>query len=194
MKTLTEQQFVVFDVETTGLSPLAGDRIIEIAALKIDKLQPVEKFYSLINPEREISWGAYQVNGISQAMVAPAPKAKHVLPKFLKFIEGSRLIGHNVKFDLGFLSNELSLAGLPWEETAAVDTIKMARTLLPGLPSYSLAAVSYALGIDTVQKHRAMSDVELTFAVFRYLLENAARKELTGVDELIKPFLCQRTL
>lgn len=180
MRALTEQQFVIFDVETTGLAPHSGDRIIEIAALKINHLKPTEKFHSLLNPEREISWGAYRVNGISQTMVAHAPKAREILPKFLEFIDGSFLVGHNIKFDLGFLSNELSLINLPWgEERQAIDTIKMARALLPGLMSYSLAAVSQALGIEMIQRHRAMSDVELTFTVFRHLLENAARQELT---------------
>ncbi len=188
MKTIAEQQFVIFDVETTGLSPASGDRIIEIAALKVNNLKPAGKFYSLINPEREISWGAYQVNGISEAMVAQAPKAKEILPEFIEFIDGGLLVGHNVKFDLGFLSHELSLLGLPWQETAHIDTIKMARALLPGLTSYSLAAVSYALGIDTVQQHRAMSDVELTFSVFRHLLENAARKELNSPELILNLF------
>ena len=193
MSGMKQKEFVVFDVETTGLSPLSGDRIIEIAAWKIKDLKPTKKFHSLINPEREISWGAYQVNGISQAMVAQVPKAKEVLPRFLEFIDGSLLVGHNVKFDLGFLSHELSLLGLPWEDkTAAIDTIKMARALLPGLMSYSLASVSEAFGIEMNQRHRAMSDVELTFAVFRHLLENAARKELTSVDVIINLFSYQK--
>ena len=166
-----DQEFVIIDVETTGLSAWGGDRIIEIAALKIKKLTPVSQFYSLINPQREISWGAYQVNGISQTMVAEAPLASEVLPEFLQFLGEAHVVGHNIKFDLGFLINELALLGLNFKEDIVVlDTMHMARKVVPGLASYSLGNVARALDVKITKRHRAMADVNLTFEVFHRLL------------------------
>lgn len=168
---MIDQEFVIIDVETTGLSPLSGDRIVEVAALKVKGLKPVSQFYSLVNPEREISWGAYQVNGISQEMVATAPVARQVLPQFVKFVGRAHLVGHNIKFDLGFLMNEFSLLDLDFsDEIKTHDTMLMARSILPELRSYSLANVARALNIVAIQQHRAMADVHLTFEVFRRLI------------------------
>mgnify|MGYP001572756674 CR=1 FL=1 len=189
MNEIKQKEFVVFDVETTGLSPVSGDRVIEIAAVKVRGLQVVEEFYSLINPQREISFGAFAVNGISRAMVDGAPTARKIIPAFLEFIKTSVLIGHNVKFDLGFLSYELSLLELKLSpQTVALDTIRMARALIPGLGSYSLASVSYALGITEIQRHRAMADVMMTWEVFERLRQNAERKNLTQWDAWLKLF------
>lgn len=193
MKEIAEKEFVIFDVETTGLSPASGDRVIEIAAVKVRDLQVVEEFYSLINPQREISFGAFAVNGISQVMVDGAPAARQIIPSFLEFIQTSVLVGHNVKFDLGFLSYELSLLELKLPpQTIALDTIRMARTLIPGLGSYSLASVSYALGITEIQQHRAMADVMMTWEVFARLRQNAERKDLIQWEAWLKLFSHQR--
>lgn len=194
MNEIKEKEFVVFDVETTGLSPVAGDRVIEIAAVKVRDLQVVEEFYSLINPQREISFGAFAVNGISQVMVDGAPTAQKIIPSFLEFIQTSVLVGHNVKFDLGFLSHELSLLEMKLPpQTVALDTIRMARTLIPGLGSYSLASVSYALGITEIQQHRAMADVMMTWEVFERLRQNAERKDLIQWEAWLKHFSHQRS-
>ncbi len=174
------QELVIVDVETTGLSPFGGDRIIEIAALKIKDLKPVGQFYSLINPRREISWGAYRVNGISQDMVASAPVADIVMPQFLKFLGKSNVVGHNVKFDLGFLMHELLRLNLNLKKgLRAHDTMQMARRTLPGLASYSLANVARCLNIITIQQHRAMADVHLTFEVFNRLVTRAKQQPLS---------------
>ena len=180
MSMIKDKEFVVFDVETTGLSPMNGDRVVEIAALKIRDFKVVDEFHSLVNPGREISYDAFLVNGISQKMVQDAPMASTVMPAFCGFIEGTCLVGHNVKFDLGFLTNELLLLGLKLHpRTVALDTVKMARVLIPGLNSYSLASVSYSLGITQIQRHRAMSDVQMTWEVFERLRQNAERKALS---------------
>jgi DNA polymerase III epsilon subunit len=189
MKTLTEETFVIFDVETTGLSPMAGDRIVEIAAMKLEGLRPLEKFHSLVNPQREISWGAYEVNHISQEMVEDAPTAQEVLPSFLKFAEGACLVAHNAKFDLGFLVNELSLAERELSsKTVVLDTLKMARGLMPSLGSYSLASVARALSIDTPQRHRAMADVEMTVEVFMHLIKRAQNNSIDHLGALLRLF------
>jgi len=173
---MQQQEFVVLDVETTGLSPWGGDRIVEIAALKIKNLKPVSQFYSLINPQREISWGAFQVNGISQMMVEGSPLAAEVLPAFLEFLGECHLIGHNIQFDLGFLASELALLGLNLnEDLVTLDTMSMARRIIPGLSSYSLSNLALSLDIEITQQHRAMADVYLTFEIFRRLLAKTTK-------------------
>lgn len=167
MRCLEEKEFVVFDVETTGLSPTFGDRIVEIAALKAKGLQKIDHFHSLVNPGRSISLAAFEVNRISDQMVANAPRFQDIAADLLCFINGATLIGHNIRFDLGFLYHELETAGLTiGRDIIFLDTMQIARRVLPELRRYPLWAVANALGIQERQKHRAMSDVELTFEVF----------------------------
>ena len=119
---IKDTEFVVFDVETTGLSTVDGDRIIEIAAMKIKDGKVVDKFYSLVNPNRLIPSQATRINNITDDMVEKAPTASEVLPKMLTFISSSCVAGHNVRFDLNFLAYELALAGRKINEgTPAID-------------------------------------------------------------------------
>ena len=189
MPKIVESEFIIFDVETTGLSPRWGDRIVEIAALKIKNLKIIERFETLVNPEREISYGAFRVNGITQSMVQDAPKAVKVLPDFLEFMGEGCLVGHNVNFDLGFLHQELSLAGhSSLMGKMALDTIRMAKGFLPPLPSYSLSSLVYALSLDRQQTHRAMSDVELTLQVFLHLVKVAQQRNVDNLEQLVRLF------
>ncbi|HBG62007.1 MAG: hypothetical protein A2Y03_06860 [Omnitrophica WOR_2 bacterium GWF2_38_59] len=175
--------FVIFDVETTGLSPQFGDRIIEMAALKIRDQKIIGRFETLIDPQREVSFAAYAVNGISDEMLIGAPLASEVLPDFIRFIEGCVIVGHNVKFDMKFLNNELKLAGLPQRDLQrTIDTVKMSRGMIPELGKYSLATVSDFMGIKNVQKHRAMADVEMTSKVFLHLLQMAAKRRICSLS------------
>jgi len=184
LKSLRDEEFVIFDVETTGLSPVSGDRIVEIAALRMKNFLPIDKFHSLVNPERPISLGAYWVNGISEEMVADAPTAHRVLPRFLEFSEGACWVGHNVRFDLGFLTEELKRMDCQLEKITAIDTLKMARSLIPCLSSYSLASVASSLRVGYDQEHRAMADVEMTTSVFSRLLSMAEEKKIASLKLL----------
>ncbi len=186
-KDIRDIEFVVFDVETTGLAPGAGDRVVEIAALKVRGRKVVEEFHSLIDPQRPLSTGAFMVNGITPQMLAGAPNASQIMPRFLQFVQGSHLIGHNVRFDLGFVTNEFGLVGLGWEKEAwAIDTVQMARLILPGMGSYRLWWVARSLGIEEEQRHRALADVYLTWQVFAKLLEVAERRDLSAAEILSK--------
>ena len=183
MQRFHEKEFVVLDVETTGLSPSNGDRIIEIAALKIKDLKPVGRFHSLVNPQRPISFAAFEVNGISDRMVASAPFCGDLLPDLLQFFGGATIIGHNVQFDLNFLYYEIALARLKiLQDLDAIDTIRLARRMMPHLKRYPLWLVADALGIKEAQKHRAMADVELTFEVFCRLIRMAHERKM--LDDL----------
>ena len=182
-------EFVIFDVETTGLSPVDGDRIIEIAAVKVKGAQVVDKFYSLINPQRSIPPQATQVNNITEDMVTAAPVAADILPEMIHFIGGACVAGHNVRFDLNFLCYELSLIGRRLnDQTPAVDTLKMARDLLPYLSNHKLAYLARSLGVVVDQTHRAMADVELTVAVFLRLMDMAGDKDLQQVAVFLNQF------
>ncbi len=182
-------EFVIFDVETTGLSPRWGDRLIEIAGLRLKKMKPVGRFESLVNPRRLISPGAMAVNGISQDMVDGAPAADEVLPRFLAFARGACLVAHNARFDVGFLNSELSLTGGRLDlEAPVIDTLKMARLLLPGLGRYSLAVVARFFGAVQQQTHRAMSDVMLTYEIFAPLLSLAGERKINDIQDLAAHF------
>ena len=187
---LEDGEFVVFDVETTGLYPESGDRIVEIAAVRLSGLCPVERFYSLVDPLREISAGAYLVNGISPHMLSGAPTADTVLPRFMEFVKTACVVGHNVRFDLGFLMNEFKSAPPPARETTvrAVDTLRMARRFLPSLNRYSLDNVARALDIEIAQRHRAMADVELTCRVFERLCRLASARGVQDSGQLVALF------
>jgi len=182
-------EFVIFDVETTGLSPVDGDRIVEIAAVKVKGSQVVDKFYSLVNPKRPIPPQASLVNNITDDMIATAPVAADILPQMIHFIGGACVAGHNVRFDLNFLCYELALIGRRLhDQTPAVDTLKMARELLPYLSNHKLAYLARSLGVVVDQTHRAMADVELTVAVFLRLMDMAGDKDLQRVPVFLSQF------
>lgn len=167
---IDEVEFTIFDTETTGLEPGSGDRIIELAAIRFKAGERIAELQSLVNPHRDITAAAFQVNHISQEMVSSAEDMAAVMPRFLDFIRGSCLCSYNAPFDMGFLNNELRLLGQAFPaEVAVVDVLRMARRLLPGLERYALWFVAQHLGIKRQQAHRALEDVELTLAVFRAL-------------------------
>ncbi len=186
-------EFVVVDVETTGLSALEGDRIIEIAAARVRGLTIVDHFESFVNPLRDIPASAQQVHHITPEMVMSEPPAREVLPRFVDFIGGACLCGQNPKFDLDFICHELSLAGRQLGEgTPVVDTIKMAKYFLPQLASYRLHNVAKALGVKVGVTHRAMADVELTAAILCRLLTVAEGQGLGMFVDVLREFGVQK--
>ena len=179
-------EFVVFDIETTGLSVHNGDCIIELAALRIKDGKPAEEFHSFVDPHRALSWDAFQVNGISPAMIRGAPSREDVLPTLMDFFKDAYVVGHNIKFDLKFLFHELSLIGLkPREDFEAICTVKMARMLLPELGRYPLWFVAESLGIESRQEHRALADVYLTFEVLTRLMKIAQRRDICDLKTFL---------
>ncbi|MDD4939313.1 MAG: exonuclease domain-containing protein [Candidatus Omnitrophica bacterium] len=179
-RNIDEIEFTIFDTETTGLNPQSGDRIVEIAGIKFKGNERAETFQSLVNPGRPVSAAAFAVNGITQEMLRDAPPASEVIPKFLDFIGESCLCSYNAAFDQGFLHNELKLLEIGLPANAVADILKISRRLLPGLERYSLRYVADSLGIKNEQKHRALSDVELTLDVFGRLKEILALKGIEG--------------
>ncbi|MCK9594067.1 MAG: exonuclease domain-containing protein [Candidatus Omnitrophica bacterium] len=181
-----EAEFTIYDTETTGLDPGAGDRIVEIAAIRIRSGKRLGSFQSFIDPGRPVSPAAFAVNKISPEMLNGAPLSAEVLPKFLEFIKGSCLCSYNAGFDMGFLREELALSLLELPQgTDVVDILTMSRKLLPGLGRYPLWAVAEALGIKKKQKHRAMSDVEMTLDIFNRLVEVMKQKSILEYRYLV---------
>jgi len=176
---LSELEFVVLDTETTGLRP-GSDRVIEIAGIRLRGGEVLESFQSLVNPQRRLPPFIVQFTGISQQMIATAPTAENILPDFLRFIEGAILVGHNIGFDIGFLSHEAQLLGCAFP-IDGLDTIPLARRFLPGLRRFKLDAVADYLKIPAMHRHRAMGDARVTAAVFIKLLD-LARKQ--GIQTL----------
>jgi len=171
---LDEVEFVVLDTETTGLRP-GPNRVIEIAGIRMRGGEVIDSFQSLVNPNRRLPPFIVQFTGITQEMVAGAPGAEQIFPDFLQFIEGAILVGHNVGFDIGFLSYEAQLLGYAFP-IDGLDTIPLARRFLPGLRRFKLDVVAGHLKIPMVNRHRALGDAKVTAAIFMKLL-NLARQE-----------------
>lgn len=180
-------EFVVFDVETTGLHPTEGDRIIEIAAVKVKNRKIIGTFETFINPRREIPIEAQRINKITPEMIADAPTHDEVLPNMLEFIGGACLAGHNVKFDLDFLCYEMSLLGRKLQNTTpALDTLKLAKLFLPQISNFRLATLAQYFGILIEETHRALADVNLTVSLMYHLLDMAPDRGFVSCQDLFK--------
>jgi DNA polymerase-3 subunit epsilon len=152
---------IVLDTETTGLDPLGGDRIIEIAAMEIvNEIITGIQFHVYLNPQRDIPDSAFKVHGISDQFIRDKPLFCDILDDFLEFIADDPLIAHNAEFDLKFINEELRRAGRrPLETNQIIDTLALARRKHPGAPN-SLDALCVRYGIDRRHrtKHGALID------------------------------------
>jgi DNA polymerase III epsilon subunit family exonuclease len=172
--------FTVFDVETTGMSPV-NDRIVELAALRIDTDGHKIHYQSLINPGCLIPSRAMQVHGITDAMVAHEPNFTQVGYDFLELAKDSILVAHNARFDLGFLQESLSRCGLPLWKGKTLDTLRFTKQAYAGLPSYSLQNLRRTFQLDDtsddMQAHRAAADVEWTAQLLGIVMTELLRRE-----------------
>ena len=161
-------RYVALDVETTGLSPQKGDRVIEIGAIAIEDQRIVAEFSSLIDAGKKIPWRVQQVHGITNKMLQDEPEPDVVWRKFYKFIAGSILIAHNASFDIRFLRHEFALLGMGMNNRSLC-TLKMSQKHYPHLPNHKLETVSrYLLGklCEQMQMHRALDDAKLAGMIF----------------------------
>ena len=160
--------FTVFDLETTGLSPVR-DCIVEIGAVRVDRDGTLSRFSTLIRPPVPIPARATAIHGITNEMVADAPSFTDAAYRFLEFSRGSKFVTHNARFDLGFLQESLARTGLPLVKTGAYDSIALIRKAFPHLPAYNLQALRISLHLPDAPEgtpHRAAYDAELTMAAF----------------------------
>lgn len=165
-----EKPIVMLDFETTGLSPAMGDRITEVAALRIVGGKITERYVSLINCQVRIPSFITQLTGISQAMVDRAPPVEQVVPELLDFIGDDALSAHNASFDEKFLKAEAERQGLVPRHSGLVCSLKLSRRVFPGLSSYKLGLLSGQLGIRfRSAAHRAESDAEVAAEVLIHI-------------------------
>ena len=160
---------VLFDTETTGLDPMAGDRIIEIAALElVNDLPTGRHFHALVHPQRSIPEEATRIHGITLEALEGKPLFGEVADGLLEFLGDGKLVAHNAPFDFGFLNAELSRLGHPALDGARmVDTLMLAKARFPGMPN-SLDALCRRFGIDLTERitHNALLDCRLLAEVY----------------------------
>ena len=161
--------YVVFDLETTGLDGTKDD-IIEIGACKIINGKIVETFSTLVNPQKHIPKDATETNHITDEMVKDAPTINYVLPDFYKFCHGSTLVGQNVAFDISFVHTIGKKYSFSFDHEL-MDTLPMAKELLPGLKNYKLGTIVEKLGITLDNAHRALDDTVATAKAFIKLMQ-----------------------
>ena len=181
------QDFIVFDIETTGLSAKT-DKITEIGAVKISNGQIVDHFSQLINPQRRLSAKIIELTGITDDMLADQPTIDAVLPEFMRFIGDAMLVAHNSDFDTGFIRNNCELLGLPYQHKA-IDTVAVSRALLTDLKSHKLNLVAKRLGVRLDNHHRAVDDAKATAEIFLKFLEMFRENGVETLDQVNQKYI-----
>ncbi|MDB5260738.1 MAG: polymerase subunit epsilon [Adhaeribacter sp.] len=161
--------YAIIDIETTGGQP-AQDKITEIAIFIHDGQQIVDKFHTLINPQRSIPYFITQLTGITDEMVKEAPKFHEVAKEIVQFTEGKIFVAHNVRFDYSFVKKEFGDLGYNYQRKTLC-TVRLSRSLIPGLPSYSLGKLCKSIDIELNMRHRAIGDAQATAILFDRLLK-----------------------
>jgi DNA polymerase-3 subunit epsilon len=165
-----DKPIVMLDFETTGLSPAMGDRITEVAALRIVGGRVTERYVSLVNCGVRIPSFISALTGISQEMVDAAPPAARVVPELIDFIGADALAAHNASFDEKFLKAEGERMGIGCGHSHLLCSLKLSRRIFPGLPSYKLGQLSGRLGIAfRSAAHRAEADAEVAAEVMLHI-------------------------
>lgn len=178
-KTKYTPDYVVFDLETTGISRVY-DEVVEISAVKVRGGKVVDEFSTLVNPGRHIPSGASQVNGITDQMVAYAPRFVKVLQEFLDFTEGYPLVGHNIaSFDMKFICRDAEkyYGSVPVNDY--IDTLHLARKHLPNLSHHKLTDLASYYGLTTDGAHRALNDCRMNQQVYECMVKEM-REARTG--------------
>lgn len=162
--------FIVFDLETTGLNPVTNE-IIEIGAIKFEVNEPVEIFHTFVKPKNKISGKITSINGITNEKVENSPSIEEIIPKFLDFIGEDVLIAHNSDFDMGFILNQLYKLGYKKTKNKVIDTLKLARQKVKEydfetdrdrkLKSYKLESFKYALDLWELDSHNSIDDCKV---------------------------------
>ena len=169
-------EIIAFDVETTGLNPLEGDRIIELALIRIKDGSVVEKIVTAVNPGMAIPPEVCSIHGITDDMVKDAPPFRDIACKIADFIKGGTLLIHNADFDISFLKKEFELCGMNFPEVKVIDTLSIARNSFR-FPRNSLSRIAVYYKIDTEGLHRAEADAMTTYKIYRRFCEELSQKE-----------------
>jgi len=174
------------DVETTGLDHTTGDRVCEIALLRIRGDQEIARFESLVYPQRLMTPGAMAVNGITDAMLVDAPPFAAVLPQVDTLLQDAVLVAHNARFDVGFLRHEWQVAGQTLPSLTVVDTLALAQARYR-FRHNSLGAIASELGIIPTALHRAMADVLITWQVWQRFIAHMRQEGPVTLAHVMYP-------
>ncbi len=174
--------FVAFDLETTGLNP-ETDTIIEIGAAVIQNGKEVERFQSFVDPQRKLEQKIIDLTGITDDMLAGAPKIDEILPKFLEFVDGRVLVAHNAKFDTSFIRQACKNLDCPYELTS-VDTLSLSQQLMPELNRFKLDIVAKALKLPNFNHHRAADDANICGQIMARFLKMLGDKGFSTIQEV----------
>jgi DNA polymerase III subunit epsilon len=181
---LAQTPFVVVDLETTGGSAMY-DRVLEVAAIRVQDGIIQDRFERLVEPGVPIPPFVTRLTGINAALVSGKPRFESVLPDLRRLVDGAVVVAHNASFDCNFLSSAFARAGTPWQGERLC-TLRLARRLLPGLHSYRLDSLCAFLGFSFVQRHRAGPDAEATLSLLQHLLAAAAERGVDALENLLR--------
>lgn len=175
-------EFVVFDVETTGLSALS-ERLTEIGAVKIKNKEIVDRYSTFVNPGKPIPAKITELTGITNDMVKEAPSESEIIKEFHSFCKGSVLVAHNASFDMSFIRAAAQRSGLNFE-MPVLDTLALSRAVLKDLKKHKLNILADYFGIDMGTHHRAVHDAQTTVEILLKLFELLEKRDINNVDEI----------
>jgi len=176
------EEFVVFDIETTGLSP-KNDAITEIGAVKIRDGIVVDTFSQLVNPDRPIPQHIIELTGITNEMVLGKSKINDVIESFMEFIGDSILVAHNAVFDTGFIRESISKKNTNLENPI-LDTLELSRAIFPNLKSHKLDRLAKYLGVKLMNHHRAVDDAQATADILLKILSSLNEKNINTINQI----------
>ena len=175
-------EYIVFDIETTGLSQ-KKNKIIEIGAVKVKDGEEINRFSEFINPEEPIPYSIEQLTSITDEMVMHAPTVDVILPKFLEFCGDDIVVAHNAAFDTGFIKKNARDLGMKFDNTI-MDTMTLSHVLLPELGKFTLDRVCKALNVKNEHHHRAVDDANATAKIFVKLYEMLVERGVKTVEDV----------
>jgi DNA polymerase-3 subunit epsilon len=183
---LRDVTFCVVDLETTGGSAAAGSMITEVGAVKVRGGEVLGEFQTLVNPYQAIPAFIAVLTGITDSMVATAPRIEQVLPQFLEFAQGCVLVAHNAPFDVGFLKHFAEQQGRPWPRFEVLDTARLARRVITrdDAPNCKLSSLAVTFNATTTPNHRALSDARATVDVLHGLIARLGNLGVHTLEEL----------
>ncbi|MFJ7824917.1 PolC-type DNA polymerase III [Psychrobacillus sp. NPDC096623] len=182
---LEDAVYIVFDVETTGLSA-TYDKIIELAAVKMQNGNIIDKFERFVNPHHALSATTIELTGITDDMVRNAPEIEQVIKDFHEFIGDGIIVAHNASFDMGFLYEGYRRTGIDHFNHPVIDTLELARFLHPEMKSHRLGTLTKKFNIELTQAHRAIFDCEATGYLLLHLLKEAEEHKIEYHDDFNK--------
>ncbi|MEF2965173.1 PolC-type DNA polymerase III [Paenibacillus sp. M1] len=181
LKTTT---FVVFDIETTGLS-VTQNKIIEIAAVKMEEGKEIDRYATFVDPHERIPYNIQQLTNITDEMVQGAPDVEPVLKRFVEFAGDAVLVAHNARFDVDFVNAKLKELGLPQMDNPVLDTLELARMLFPTMKNHRLNTLAAKYKVSLESHHRAIDDTVALGHILNGLLDDAAKIEgITSLERL----------